>query len=322
MAVDVAIAADLDEAQISRLRAISPQLAVRRLDEEGAEIADVVLGGEEPEIGQRARRWWQMSSTGVDQLAGVDSLPPLVTNGSGVEAVPIAEFVFAAILDHAQGGAKRRAAQLRREWPEAYQEFLGASLRGCTLVVAGYGSIGREVARLAAAFGMRVLACKGNPDERRQTSGFREPGTGDPEGTIPERFVAPGQLADIVPEADFLVSTLPLTESTRGLVDGAVLGRMKPQAFLVNVGRGAVIDEPALLDALRGGRLAGATLDVVTTEPVSKDSELWTVPRLTVTPHVAGGVPRSNLAELFAHNLGRFVSGEELQNQVDLGRGY
>ncbi len=319
--MDLALVDGLDEVQVERLRGITPGLSVRLLAECAGPV-DVVFGGEEPEIGRRASRWWQTSCTGVDQLSGATGLPPQVTNGSGVEAVPIAEFALAAMLDHAQVGTRRRAAAARHEWPEQWQEYLGVPLRGRTLAVVGYGSIGREVARLGVAFGMRVLACKGDPGRRRALNGFREPGTGDPEGEIPERIVAPDRLGEIVAAADHIVATLPLTESTRGLIDAAVLARCKPGAFLVNVGRGAVLDEPALLAALRAGRLGGATLDVFAAEPVAEDSELWTTEGLTVTPHIAGGVRRDNLFELFAANLERFCRGERLHNLVDLGRGY
>ncbi len=201
----------------------------------------------------------------------------------------------------------------------------GRRLRGRTAAIIGYGSVGREVARLLDAFGVRVLALKSDPS-RRVDQGWREPGTGDPEGVIPARIVGPESLGDIVSEADLVVLTLPSTARTRGLIDSAVLDAMRPDAWLINVGRGALVDEDALIKVLRAGRIGGAVLDVVSQEPLPPDHPLWDAPNCLVTPHVSGTGDRQALwhttAIMFAENLRRYLSGEELLNRTSGSAGY
>ena len=126
----------------------------------------------------------------------------------------------------------------------------------------------------------------------RADPSYRVPGTGDPDGSIPERIVGVDALAEVAREADYLVLTLPLTAASRGLIDAAVLAALPPTAWLINVSRGALVDEDALLEALRAGRLAGAVLDVVGEEPLPPDSPLWDAPNVTITPHVSGATSR------------------------------
>ncbi len=183
-------------------------------------------------------------------------------------------------------------------------------LRDRTLVVLGLGAIGREVARLASAFGMRVIGVN--------RSG-RNP------GSSAERVIATGELVDVLPEADAgVVVTVPSTDATRGLLDAAALAALPRTAVVVNVGRGAVIDEPALIEALVAGRLAGAALDVFAQEPLPDHSPLWQLPNAILSPHTAALSPRENerLVDLFAANLRRYLDGRELINRVRVERGY
>jgi phosphoglycerate dehydrogenase-like enzyme len=158
------------------------------------------------------------------------------------------------------------------------------------VLVAGLGEIGREVARLAEAFSMHVLST-------RRTE---------------------GDLDELLPDADSVVITLPLTAETRGLFDRGRIGLMKPGAILVNIGRGPVVDEEALIDALRSGHLRGAALDVFATEPLPYDSPLWELDNVILSPHTAAQSTRENerIVELFADNLRRYLAGEELRSRI------
>jgi phosphoglycerate dehydrogenase-like enzyme len=191
--------------------------------------------------------------------------------------------------------------------------------------VLGYGSIGREVARLGDALGMRVLAVKSNPAQWRD-EGFRPSGIGDAEGSLPERIVGLEALIDVLKEADAVVIALPLTGRTRGLLGRRELGAMKAHAWIVNVGRGPMIDETALIDALTAGRLGGAYLDVFDDEPLPADHPYWDTPNLFVSPHIAGvnSYERywQDMGVLLEQNVHRFVAGEPLINAIDPTRSY
>lgn len=310
----------------ARLRAISPELEIEfRPGSEPEGDAEVVVGGWIPL--DRARlpklRWYQLSSTGLEhfgeQPGWAEGL--VLTNASGGESVPVAEYAIAAMLDHAQRGPERRASHARHAWPDPPSPLYARTLRGSTLAIAGYGSLAREIARLAAALGMRVLVAR---TEGAGTTGlrFREADTGDPDRRIPERTVPLAQLASIACEADYLVLALPLTGKTRSTVDRVLLEALRPSVFLVNVGRGGLVDQDALAEALRAGRLAGAALDVVEPEPLPPESPLWELPNVLITPHLAGFVREPVLVSLFVENLQRDLDGRELLNVVDLGRGY
>lgn len=192
------------------------------------------------------------------------------------------------------------ADQRARRWGH----YPVAELSGRTLLIVGLGQIGAEVARLAAAFGMRVV-------------GLNRTGSGD--HPYVEELDRIDALGDRLPEADAIVISLPLTPQTTGLLNATAIARIKPGATLVNIGRGGVLDEPALIDALRSERLAGAALDVFATEPLAADSPLWDLPNVLVSPHTAGLSVHENerLVSLFVENLRRYLRGEDLLNRVD-----
>jgi phosphoglycerate dehydrogenase-like enzyme len=212
-----------------------------------------------------------------------------------------------------------RTDQAAHRWPSGAPSLISI-VRGKTAVIAGYGSLGREIARQLASLGLRIIAVKPRPEIRADTS-FRVPGTGDPDGSIPERIVSDAELQDVVREADILVVTMPLTETTRGIVTRDVLARLPATAWLINVSRGALVDEPALLEALRAGRLAGAVLDVFGQEPLPADSPWWDAPNVIVTPHASGHTLRF-FDELVVENVRRYLASEPLLNLVDPERGY
>jgi phosphoglycerate dehydrogenase-like enzyme len=197
-------------------------------------------------------------------------------------------------------------------------------VRSAALGIIGYGSIGRELARLAtAAFGMTVLACKRDPSQR-EDPGYAAPGTGDPEGRLPEAWFAPDKLRDMLRQSDVVVMAAPLTPDTERLIGAAELAAMKPSAYFINVGRGATVDETALAAALRERRLAGAALDVFATEPPPAGHPFYALDNVLLSPHVSGFLPSydDRCAGLFAENLRRYLAGAPLLNLVDRARGY
>jgi phosphoglycerate dehydrogenase-like enzyme len=314
---------------VGRLRALSPDLDVIDVaTDDGFDAATLTDPDVEILIGSRAPadlaavpslRWIQVRSAGVDHMTAD---PPwkkgvVVTNARGVYSIPIGEYVTGMVLRINQPAAWA-ADQSAHRWPP--EAPLISVVRGTTAVIVGYGSIGREVARQLSGLGMRILAVKPRPDVRHDT-GFRPPGTGDPDGSIPERIVGVEELTTTARAADVLVLTMPLTDATRGIIDAEVLAALPPSAWLINVSRGALVDEPALLESLRAGRLAGAVLDVFGQEPLPSDSPWWDAPNVIVTPH-ASGVTLRFLDELLVENVRRYLTGEPLLNQIDPERGY
>ena len=323
--------AHVDPDTIDRLRALSADLDV--VDVSGIDEFDfeslldpdleVIVGRRVPSDLTRVPRlsWLQVGSAGVDHLADD---PPwakgvVVTNGRGVFAVPIGEYVSGAILRINQPLARWAADQVTHTWP-VDDEPVASVVLGRTAVLVGYGSIGREVARQLDALGLRILAVKPRPAVRADPS-YRVPGTGDPDGSIPARIVGVEALSDVAREADYLVLTLPLTAESRHLIGASVLDALPSTAWLINVSRGALVDETALLAALRDGRLAGAVLDVFEEEPLPPDHPLWDAPNVTITPHVSGATSRFR-DDLIVENVRRYLAGEPLLNVVDAERGY
>jgi phosphoglycerate dehydrogenase-like enzyme len=207
-------------------------------------------------------------------------------SSAGVHATPLGEWALFGILALTKGLPRLDADKRERHWAH----YPVDEVRGTTVLVVGLGEIGREVARLAEAFGMRVLSTRRNE----------------------------GELDELLPRADSVVITLPLTTETRGLIDRRRIGLLKPGAILVNIGRGPVLDEDSLIDALRSGRLRGAALDVFATEPLPPDSPLWELDNVILSPHTAAQSIRENerIVELFADNLRRYLAGEELRSRI------
>lgn len=254
-----------------------------------------------------ALRWIHVAAAGVDKLLFDDLVESdvVVTNARGVFDRPIAEFVLASILARAKGLHESHDLQRERSW----QHRDTRSIDGTNALVVGTGAIGREIARLLAAVGMEVRGAG-------RTARSGDPDFGD--------VVASDDLAAHVGWADHVVLAVPLTDGTRGLVDASVLAAMKPSAHLVNIARGEVVDEPALLRALGSGRLAAASLDVFETEPLPEEHPLWSQPGVVVTPHMAGDAAGwlDTLARQFADNALRWLDGQELFNVVDLRLGF
>jgi phosphoglycerate dehydrogenase-like enzyme len=274
----------------------------------------------EPELAP-GLRWVQAHFAGVNRWMGHPLLERVIlTNSSGVHATTMAEHVLMFMLALARRLPAMLRAQTEHTWVRDHEV---RELRGGALAVVGYGSIGREVARLARALGMRVLASKRDP---RQTAdqGWRLPGTGDPAGELVERFYGPEDWQAMLPEADYVVVAAPLAQGTRHLIDRKALSAMRPGAVLINVARGDVVDEAALVEALRAGAIGGAGLDVFAEEPLPAGSPLWDLPQVIVSPHVSGNFPAydEHAMRLFAENLRRYLAGEPLLNVVDPALGY
>jgi phosphoglycerate dehydrogenase-like enzyme len=276
--------------------------------------AEVLFGipGDSPEgLVQAVRagttlRWVQATSAGAGEqvasagLSGDELRRVVVTSAAGVHAGPLAEFALLGLLAFAKGLPRLLDDQRARRWGH----YPMGELAGRTLLIVGLGQIGAEVARRAAACRMRVI-------------GLNRTGAGDyPHVDELARIEA---LHDWLPRADAIVICLPITDATRGLIDAAAIAQVKPGAVVVNVGRGAVVDEDALVGALRERRIAGAALDVFATEPLDAASPLWELPNVLLSPHTAGLSVRENerIVALFVDNLRRYLRGEKLLNRVD-----
>lgn len=246
-------------------------------------------------------RWVQTTSAGVGPLVrdlGLQDSEVLVTTASGLHAQPLAEFAFASLLFHSKELGRLQEEQRQHQW----HRFCGEELAGKTLAIIGPGRIGREVARLGAAFRMRVVALgsmTSSPGSRRISTDI-------------DRYYERGDLHDMLAEADCLVLCAPHTPETEGIIDTAALASLKRGAVFVNIGRGALVDEAALLEALRDGRVGFAALDVFQKEPLSPESPFWDLPNVLINPHSASTVSSENakLTERFIDNLRHYLARE------------
>jgi phosphoglycerate dehydrogenase-like enzyme len=327
---------NFNEIQLARLRAVSDRLEVRQCPCHNPEEVARALDGEvevlcgyylPPDISIASDlRWAHISSAAVSHVLDHPIMDSdiLITNASGVHATAVAEYVLAMMLNLVRRLPQILSLQWGHGWPsDRHFAGSGGELRGQTIGIIGYGSIGREVARLASAFGMRVLAAKRNPEDRADR-GYCPPGLGDPEGIIPEVIYGADGLPEMLPACDFVVVAVALTPETRSLIGAAALRMMKSTAYLINVARGPIVDEEALIEALRIEQIAGATLDVYSHEPLPSDHPLWMLPNVFLTPHISGGSTALNgrASILFAENLRRYLAGEPLLNIVNKEIGY
>jgi phosphoglycerate dehydrogenase-like enzyme len=254
-------------------------------------------------------RWIQLTSAGADRLLGSGFIEGgiIVTTVSGLHATPIGEYILCAMLMFVKGAPDLLRAQERHEWTR----FMPHELRGKTVGIIGMGHIGEEAARLARAFGCRIVATRRSVERP----------TTDDDG---DKLVPPSALHDLLSESDYVVISVPLTSETRDMIGRAELHAMKPGAVLINIARGGVVDQDALVEALSDGTLGGAALDVFDPEPLSPESPLWGMKNVIVSPHISGGTEIYNerAVEIFAENLRRFLDGRSLENVVDPARGY
>jgi phosphoglycerate dehydrogenase-like enzyme len=252
----------------------------------------------------------QSGGAGVEWFLTPDFIasPVVLTNAAGVYAVPIADHVMALVLHFSRQFNNLLRKQAKREWAE-WGEFGAGELLDKTLGIVGLGGIGAEVARRAKGFGMRVIAVRRRPQLTSEHA---------------DEVRGAEDLAWLLAESDFVALCSALTHSTRHLIGQAELRLMKPTAYLINIARGGLVDEAALVTALQSAEIAGAGLDVFEEEPLPKESPLWDMPNVMITPHDAGSSPRSGerLMDLFCENLRRYIAGEPLLNVVDKEAGY
>ena len=251
-------------------------------------------------------RWVQACSSGVGHILSLGLLHDdvILTSAAGVHADALGESTIAAVLYHAKRLAERLENQRQRVWTELHC----SELRGKTMLVLGAGNIGRSVARLADAFRMHVVGVRRNPVALPH---FAE-------------MVGPDALQAVLSRADYVVIACPLTPETEGMLGEPELSAVKSGAYLINVSRGKVVQDAALLSVLRSGRLSGAYLDAHAQEPLPPDHPFWSTPGVTVVPHDSHSSPYigDNIIDLFCDNLRRYIAGEPLRNVVDVSRGY
>lgn len=305
-----------------RLRAEFPAIEVVQLpgyDGMDKEIGDTeIFAGASlrPEQFRRAGRlrWIHSPSTAVHHLLlpEIVASDVVVTNGRTIHGLVVAEHTMALVLALARQIPMAVRYQEQRVWAQGIMSegaALPRELDGATLLVIGAGSIGRNLIPRAKAFGMKVIVVRESVDKGAEGG---------------DEVHRPAELDCLLPRADFVVIAAPTTPGTVALFNRDRFAKMKPDAYLLNVSRGALVDEAALIEALQGRRIAGAALDVAATEPLPPESPLWTQPNLLISPHlggVAGKLWERHYA-LIADNLGRYIAGQPLRNVVDKTKGY
>jgi len=249
-------------------------------------------------------RWFHNAGVGIDHLPDWDAERLTVTNSAGV----LSPFLAQTTIGMVQALNFGLPGYLRQQDQGIWQQNSWTGLQGKTLLVIGLGAIGGRVAAHAKAFGMHVIGVRNSPT---------------PSDAVDEQ-VTRAQLADVLPRADFVCLHVPNTSDTHHLIDAAAFRAMKPTAYLLNLARGPVVDEAALIDALVGAAIAGAYLDVFDKEPLPPDNPLWALDNVIITPHVSDSVDDwpTQMAEFFCDNLERWLKDEPLVNLIDPGRGY
>lgn len=321
--MNVLIGSALSEEELEGLRAALPLMTISVAEAREAALTGIpdaeayVAGhwGDDLLQAGRALRWVHFMWAGVEGVLtpALVASDVTVTNSAGVFAVPMAEHALALMLTFARGlhlCARRSPGELwQAEGGRHSVACTVTELNGATLGVVGYGGVGRAAAERARALGMRVIAVRSRPG---------------PPDDCAEAVYGPDGLLDALAQCDYVLISCALTPTTRGLVGADALAHMRPNAVLVNVARGAIVDEQALLTALREKRIRGAGLDVTAQEPLPLDSPLWQMENVLITPHVSGASPhtRERQMALVRENLRRHAAGEPLLNVVDKRAGH
>jgi phosphoglycerate dehydrogenase-like enzyme len=259
-------------------------------------------------------RWIQVTAAGVGHQLFPELIesPVVLTNGRGIHGIAIAEHTLGVMLAFARKLHLARDAQHERRWAQLpiWQDPppIG-ELGGTKLGLVGFGAIGQALAPRAMSLGIEVTVVRRRPQH-------------DPMPGVTQW--GKDRLPELLERSDWVVLATALTQETKGLIDRAALARMKPSAILINVGRGSIVDQDALVEALENGRLGGAGLDVTHPEPLPADHPLWTFPNVILTPHISGVGPRywQRAMDIFRHNLHAYLKGEPLMNVVDKQAGY
>ena len=271
--------------------------------------------------------WVQLHWAGIESLtnSALFAKPGIsVTTLSGAAASQSAEYILTMLLALGHQIPGLAAAQKKADWPkDRWERFKPRELRTSTVGIIGYGSIGRQVARLLREFGTTVLATK-NDAMHPADSGYSPEEMGDQDGDFVHRLYPAKAVKSMVKDCDFIVVCVPLTENTRGLINAEVLAACKPNAYLIDISRGNIIDHSALIKALNDHKLAGAALDVFPEEPLPEKSPLWGMSNVIITPHIAGVSNQydQRAVRLFAENLSRYIADLPLYNVFDPKKGY
>jgi phosphoglycerate dehydrogenase-like enzyme len=293
-----------------RKRILSARDDINLVDD--LESAEVILGGISREEFRMARnlRWIQATGAGVDGLLFPELVESdvILTNASGVHPIPIAEHTFALILAITRGLIKSFEGKRRKEW--LHNEVFIDELYGKTIGIIGYGRIGQGIARLAKGFGMRVIGLKRDPGKEVEVK--------------PDVLLGKDSLDILLKESDVVVIIVPLTKETYHMIGERELRLMKPTSILINVARGKVVDESALIKALKEKWIFSAGLDVFEIEPLPPESELWGLDNVIITPHIAGLNPHytDRLLDIFIRNLQAYPDISKMINVVDKRLGY
>ena len=258
-------------------------------------------------------RWVQTTSAGVGQMVarlGLAASDVVVTTARGVHADALAEFVFLALLMRSKDLARLQRDQRAHRW----ERYCGGELAGQTIAIVGAGMIGAQTARVARAFGMRVIGTLANPSPARAAAlGLDE-------------VHGQAQLHAVLAQADAVVLCTPHTPATERMIDARAIAAMKPGATLINIARGVVVDEEAMIDALRRRQIGFAALDVATIEPLPATSPLWDMDNVLISPHSASTAPSENrkITDIFLHNLDCWLEGRraDMRNVLDKQRMY
>jgi len=261
-----------------------------------------------PELAPKLK-WIQATSAGIGQFVRsrgyADRTNWIFTTASGVHIRPLAEFVILSMLIFSKNYFRVEEQQSKKVW----SYFTANELRDYTLGIVGLGKIGREVARIAKAFDMKVVGTRRNP-----------------QGSLVnvDELYPPEELPSVLKQANFLCLTIPHTDETANLMGTKEFAMLPDKAVLINISRGAIVDEEAMISALRSGKLLGASLDVFVHEPLPPESPLWTMPRVVISPHSASNGVNENrrIVELFCDNLTRYLNGEPMLNVLDTKKLY
>lgn len=319
---------------LDRLQAVSPRIVVRQhtcdhAHEIPAELLEwahiLYTWGAFPEISQCANlRWVQLDTSGSDAALAspLGKTDVAITTLIGVAPPNMAEHTFMMMMAMGRKLPLMIKLQMKNEWPNfdfRWNNFTPNELFGATVGIVGYGSIGREIGRLAHAFNMRVIAIT-RPGSSGVTNPllYQIPTLSSLTGSEPDAIYTSDRILEALPQCDYLVLSVPHTPDSHNLMNEVAFRAMKPTSILINVARGGVVDEAAMIQALNEGWIAGASLDVFEQEPLPADSPLWQMENVIISPHVAGFTSRyyEVVLDLFSTNLRRYINGEPLLNQV------
>ncbi len=320
--VNVLISLDLPAELLEKIKSVSPRVEVHQTTDENdllklAENTQILFAGKfsrEMFLTAKKLKWIQTHLVGVDRFLFPEIVKSevIMTNAQGVNSTAVAEHVLGLMFCLNRKLHLFIRNQIGKKWKTSDDDLLPKldELSGKTLGVVGLGTIGLEIAKRAKCLGMKVVGSRRSVKAQKPD--------------FVDELVSAQKLGDLFSESDFVAVQLPLTEETRGLIGEEELRDMKNNAFLINASRGEIIEERSLVRALQEGWIAGAGLDAFASEPLPKDSPLWGMENVVLTPHVAGLAPEymNRLVKIFCENLERFLNNEKMTNVIDKVRGY